>query len=291
MARNVMLEGNRQLNIQQFQLNQMVENPAIAMIAKRGSGKSWICRAILKHFKKIPVGLVIAPTERMANPPFYSEFVPDTFIHYEYTPSIIEKLLVRQQHMIEKQKQKALKGKNVDPRAFLLMDDCLSKKGTWMKDQSITELFFNGRHYRIMYILTMQFPLGITPELRCNFDYVFLLADDVYSNLKRIYDHYAGMFPNFESFRQVFAELTKQFGAMVISNRGSRENFLDKIFWYKADNEKVGMIGCDQFKNFHKNNYDDKWRNKHRDVNIYDLYGKKKADNGIKITRIDNESY
>ena len=33
------------------------------------------------------------------------------------------------------------------------MDDCLSKRGTWMKDQPITELLFNGRHYEIMYIL------------------------------------------------------------------------------------------------------------------------------------------
>ena len=62
----------------------LVENPAIVMIAKRASGKSWVCRAILKHFRDIPVGIIIAPTERMANPPFYSAFFPDSYIHYDY---------------------------------------------------------------------------------------------------------------------------------------------------------------------------------------------------------------
>ena len=84
------------------------------------------------------------------------------------------------------------------------MDDCLGSKHAWAKDKPILEMFYNGRHFQITFILTMQFPLGIGPELRSNFDYVFLLADDFVSNQKRIYDHYAGMFPNFESFRRVF---------------------------------------------------------------------------------------
>jgi len=287
--KNIMLEGNRQLNFKQFQLSQMVENPAIVMIAKRGSGKSWICRSILKHFRDVPIGLVIAPTEKMANPAFYSEFVPDLYIHYEYNSDLISKLLIRQDHMIEKQKQKAAKGKHIDPRAFLLMDDCLSTKGTWMKDQTITELLFNGRHYRVMYILTMQFPLGITPELRGNFDYVFLLKDSNFSNQKRLYDHYAGMFPNFESFRQVFNELTKDFGSLVISNRGSQADIFDQVFWYKANNEKVGLIGCKQYIKFHQNNYDENWRQKKKTIGINDIYGKKSNDNTIKITKIGNE--
>jgi len=287
-TKNVTLDNDRQLNIQQFHLSQMVENPAIVMIAKRASGKSWVCRAILKHFRDIPVGLIIAPTEKMANPAFYSDFFPDTYIHYEYDSALINKLLVRQDHMIEKQKQKAKKNKIIDPRAFILMDDCLSKKSSWMKDQPIMELLFNGRHYRLMYILTMQFPLGITPELRCNFDYIFLLAEDIYSNLKRLYEHYAGMFPTFESFRKVFSVLTDDFGSMVIVNRGARANFLEKIYWYKADNDKVAMMGCDQFVKYHKDNYDENWRRKRKDFNIYDLCGKKSGETNLKVAKISH---
>jgi hypothetical protein len=197
-VRDVMIGGDKKLQIKEFKLDSMVENPAIVMIAKRASGKSWICRDILRNFKDIPVGLIIAPTEKMSDPPFYSDFFPDSYIHYQYKSEIIERMLYRQDVMIEKQKEKAKDGKLIDPRGFILMDDCLSKKSSWMKDQPIMELLFNGRHYRLMYILTMQFPLGITPELRCNFDYIFLLAEDFYSNLKRLFDHYAGMFPTLD---------------------------------------------------------------------------------------------
>ena len=241
-TRDVMIGGDKKLQIKEFKLDSMVENPAIVMIAKRASGKSWVCRDILRNFKDIPVGLIIAPTEKMANPPFYSDFFPDSYIHYQYKSEIIERMLYRQDIMIEKQKEKEAEGKIIDPRGFILMDDCLSKKSSWMKDQPIMELLFNGRHYRLMYILTMQFPLGITPELRCNFDYIFLLAEDFYSNLKRLYDHYAGMFPTFDSFRSVFNVVTQDFGSMVIVNRGARSSFTDKVFWYKASNENVGMI-------------------------------------------------
>jgi hypothetical protein len=278
-VKSVSLDGNKKLQINEFKLDSMCENPAIVMIAKRASGKSWICRSILKHFNDIPVGIVIAPTEKMASPPFYSDFFPDSFIHYAYKSEIIDKLLIRQEIMIEKlidRKNKNLKP--IDPRGFILMDDCLSKKGTWMKDQPIMELLFNGRHYKLMYMLTMQFPLGITPELRCNFDYIFLLKDDFQSNLKRLYDHYAGMFPSFDSFKTVFKDLTADFGAMVIVNRGACDNFFEKIFWYKAKNDSVGMIGCDQFVKHHENNYDSNWKKKQRGVDIMDLISKKQKN-------------
>jgi hypothetical protein len=195
---------------------------------------------------------------------FYGNFFPDTFIHYEYKSEIIEKLLFRQEKIIEKMKEKKRQGKNLDPRSYILMDDCLASKGTWMRDQPITTLLFNGRHYEIMYILTMQFPLGITPELRCNFDYIFLLAEDTHSNLKRIYDHYAGMFPTFDSFRQVFTVLTGDFGSMVIDNRRKATNPLERLFWYKAgDLSKTQcMMGGKQFQKYHNCNYDKDWRKK-----------------------------
>lgn len=289
-TKKVNIGGNLNLPIMEFELESMCENPAIVMIAKRASGKSWVCRSILKHFRDIPVGIIIAPTEKMANPPFYSDFFPDSYIHYEYRSEIVEKLLYRQDVMIQKEKEKETIGKKIDPRGFILMDDCLSKKGSWMKDQPIMELLFNGRHYRLMYMLTMQFPLGITPELRCNFDYIFLLNEDFYSNLKRLYDHYAGMFPSFDAFREVFKKVTEDFGAMVIVNRGSRSSFLEKIFWYKAKNDPLdNMIGCEQFIDYHKYNYDNEWRKKKKHFDIMDITKKKKNSKAFTIDKIKKE--
>ena len=265
---DIQMKGCDNLPVRQFKLSDMVENPSIVMIAKRGSGKSWVTKAIMLHFSNIPCGIVIAPTDRMNS--FYNDFFPDTYIHYQYKSSIITKILDRQTQMINKQRIKKQQGKNIDVRTFIIMDDCLGDKKSWVRDAPILELLFNGRHYQIMYILTMQFPLGITPELRSNFDYIFLLKEDFISNQKKLFDHYAGMFPNFNSFRQVFTELTADFGCMVIDNRRKASNPLERLFWYKApDLSKTSkIIGCKQFRKFHEYNYDKNWRRK---KNNYDF--------------------
>lgn len=277
--------GEGKLPIKEFKLSDMVANPSIVMIAKRGSGKSVVCKAILNHFKDIPCGMIIAPTD--INNHFYGSFFPETYIHYEYKSSIIEKLLARQTSIKEKKEKR--KNKKIDTRAFVVMDDCLSQKKSWVKDQPILELLYNGRHFDIMYILTMQYPLGITPELRANFDYIFLLAEDFVSNLKRIYEHYAGMFPDFNSFRQTFQQLTADYGCMVIANRGARATFLDKIYWYKANYDESTKIdmGCKQFRKFHQDNYDPRWRTKKRAFNIDEICSKRKRDKSeIKVDKV-----
>ena len=267
-------EGNS-VPIQEFDLNTINGNPAICMIAKRGSGKSYLCRALIKHFVDIPGGTIIAKTDKMNC--FYGKFFPDLYIHYEYKTTLIEKILFRQEQMIEKCKKKYKKGKFVDPRTFILMDDCLSSKGSWAKDRPILELLFNGRHYQIMYILTMQYPLGISPELRGNFDYIFLLGEDFVNNQKKLYDHYAGMFPDFKSFQQIFREITSDFGAMVIVNKGSKHNFLDKVFWYKAplNDTKKQTICSVQFNKMHDKNYNSNWKT-HKPFDITNFCQEKK---------------
>ena len=105
----------------------------------------------------------------------------------------------------------------------------------------------------------MQFSLGIPPELRSNFDYIFLLAEDFISNRKRLYEHYAGMFPSFDIFTQVFNDITEDFGCMVINNRIHSKNITDKVFWYKAKPVPDFKLGSSKFNNFHKQSYDKEW--------------------------------
>jgi len=134
----------------------------------------------------------------------------------------------------------------------------------------------------------MQYPLGIKPHYRSNFDYIFLLAEDFYTNQKRIFEHYAGMFPNFKIFRDVFMEATKDYGCMVIVNKGSRSNILDKVFWYKAsitDDDDI-IIGSKSYRNFHKNNYDEKYDDDKNKV-IDEYLTRKRVGRGkIGVTRL-----
>jgi hypothetical protein len=287
---NIESGAGDKLPIQEFKLSEMCINPSIIMIAKRASGKSWITKAIMYKLSDIPVGIVISPTEE--DNPFFIDFFPDTFIFYKYDPKILRKILTRQKIILKKSREKKKEGKKIDPRSVIVMDDCLADKSIWGKDPQISELLFNGRHRQITYILTMQYALGISPQLRSNFDYVFLLAEDYVSNLKRIYEHYAGMFPDFNSFRQIFGQLTEDFGAMVIKNRGVRKKLFDKIAFYKAPNleDQEVMFGCKQFRKFHRKNYNKHWHDQADEKDCEDFLAEKKREKGkINVKKMYNK--
>jgi len=258
MATKSVKFGASHLAIKRFEIKDMCEHATIAMIAKRASGKSYLTREIMYHKKSIPAGIAISRTEKLNK--FYSDFIPDSYIFSEYDSDILSKVYERQSIMNEENKIRKQNGKSEkDDRVIVIMDDCMSSKGTWLKDPNILELFFNGRHHHLSFILTMQFSLGIPPELRSNFDYIFLLAEDMTSNRKRLYDHYAGMFPTFDIFQQVFSEITADYGCMVINNRIHSTNITDKVFWYKAKPVPEFSIGSDKFLKYHKNSYDKEW--------------------------------
>ena len=283
-AKDINFDGSS-LKIREFKMKYIKKDAAIAMIAKRGSGKSWVCRDIIRQQKHIPGGMIISPTDKMSS--FYGEFFPELYIHYDFDPSLISGLLYRQEMMIEKAYDKKKLGKKIDPSTFLLMDDCMSKKASWVKDDTISEIFMNGRHYRLTYMLTMQYSLGISPELRSNFDYIFLLGEDFISNQKRIYEHYAGMFPTFDSFQMVFNKLTDNFGCMVIDNKVKSKKITDKIYWYKSkDIPNDFKIGCRQFYEYHDDNYDPNWRKRRPIFDINNLIRRRKNKANFLVEKI-----
>lgn len=230
------------LDMKKFDMRMIKDHETVVLIGARNTGKSFLVKDLLYHHRHIPVGTCISPTEE-ANKCF-SDIIPPIFIHNEYTPELIEKVLTRQKELVSKIQNSGMDMKNMDPNAFLLMDDCLYDR-TWVKDKSIREIFMNGRHWKLLFILTMQYPLGITPNLRSNIDWVFILRNNIKKDRKTLYEHYAGMFPSFEIFEETLNQCTENYECLVI-NKSSRSNRLeDQVFWYKADEHSNYRIGYD----------------------------------------------
>tara|TARA_B100000424_G_C22906214_1_gene482023 strand:+ start:96 stop:932 length:837 start_codon:yes stop_codon:yes gene_type:complete len=222
------------------------KGPVIVLIGRRDTGKSFLVRDLLFHNQDIPIGTVISGTE--AGNQFYTNHVPKLFIHEEYNTAIIENILKRQKTVLKQiNKEQTSYGRStIDPRAFVILDDCLFD-ASWTKDKLMRLLFMNGRHWKIMLVITMQYPLGIPPNLRTNIDYVFILREPYISNRKRIYENYAGMFPTFESFCQVMDQCTENYECLVINNNSKSNNLTEQIFWYKAEHRKDFRLGSREF--------------------------------------------
>jgi hypothetical protein len=234
------------------------KGPVIVLIGRRDTGKSYLVRDLLYHHRDIPIGTVISGTE--AGNGFYASHIPKIFIHDEYSSGIIENILKRQKSVMkEVNKQiQMYKSSKIDPRTFVILDDCLYDN-TWAKDKLMRLLFMNGRHWKVLLILTMQYPLGILPNLRTNIDYVFILREPYIANRKRIYENYAGMFPTFESFCQVMDQCTENYECLVIDNNVKSNKLSEQIFWYKADStiRHDFKLGAKEFWEMSKNMKDD----------------------------------
>ena len=253
------------------------KGPVVVLIGRRDTGKSFLVRDLLYYQQEIPIGTVISGTEEGNG--FYGKMVPRLFIHNEFNTAIIENILKRQKTVLNqiKKEMETYKRSTIDPRAFVILDDCLYD-GSWTRDKMIRLLFMNGRHWKIMLIITMQYPLGIPPTLRTNIDYVFILREPYIANRKRIYDNYAGMFPTFESFCQVMDQCTENYECLVINNNSKSNKLQDQVFWYKADNHNDFKLGSKEFwelsKGFNSDDEDEK----------YDPNSVKKRGGGQKIS-------
>ena len=229
----------------QFNASQ-TQGPVIVLIGRRDTGKSFLVRDLLYYHQDIPIGTVISGTE--AGNGFYAKMVPKLFIHEEYNTVIMEKILKRQKIVLKeiKKEMAAYKRSTIDARTFVILDDCLYDN-TWAREKLMRLLFMNGRHWKIMLVITMQYPLGVPPNLRTNIDYTFILREPYINNRKRIYENYAGMFPTFESFCQVMDQCTENYECLVIANNAKSNKLEDQIFWYKADSHRDFKLGSKEF--------------------------------------------
>ena len=253
------------------------KGPVVVLIGKRDTGKSFLVRDLLYYQQDIPIGTVISGTEEGNG--FYEKMVPKLFVHNEYNTAIIENILKRQRTVLKqiKKEMETYKRSTIDPRAFVILDDCLYDN-TWARDKMMRLLFMNGRHWKVMLVITMQYPLGIPPTLRTNIDYVFILRENYIANRRRIYENYAGMFPTFESFCQVMDQCTENYECLVINNNSKSNKLHDQVFWYKADNHNDFRLGSKEFWELSKNLNDEDEDEK------YDPNNVKKRGGGPKIS-------
>jgi len=241
------------LNIKKFDITSITDDSVIVFLGKRRTGKSFLVKDLLYYHRDIPIGTIISATE-IANT-FYGDIVPPVFIHDEYTQHLIHNVCMRQKIIKKKIDKVVLRtgSCNIDKRTLLIMDDCLYDN-SWVYDKNILQLFLNGRHWGVLFMLTMQHPLGIPPCLRTNIDYVFILRDNNIKNRKKIYENYASMFPTFEVFQSVMDQCTENYECLVIQINSESNKLQDQVFWYKASEHQDFRIGAPEFWNAHKDN-------------------------------------
>jgi hypothetical protein len=247
------------LNLKKFNLKDIIHNATVLCLGRRRSGKSFLVRDIFFNHQKIPKGLIFSGTE--AANPFFSDFFPDTFIHSDYNPSLVETAMTCNGKKVRTARNiyPELNGLLPSNRFCIVLDDMLADANSWKTEKTIKEIFFNGRHYNIFFILTMQYPLGISPALRSNIDYVFVFNEPSIKNRKKIYEDYCSMIPSFDAFQNILDSCTQDYECLVVKLSGNTSDLRDQVFWYKAKPRSNFKLGHPKIWEYHNKQYNNKY--------------------------------
>lgn len=263
-----MTEVEKEVRFKFFDIKSIPPGKKILFVGMTGTGKTTLLFDYLYHNKKtFMAGNVISKTERVNGA--FAKHVPNYLIFNEFNKTIPEELVKFQSNLASKY-PKWFNEHNISKfenpfNSFLIMDDCLSDASAWKKQKIIEQLFYEGRHFNITLIMTLQFSLGLPPNLRNNVDYVFLCSCPKIKEQEKYYTHFGSMFPNFKQFKSIFTEFTKNHGCMVINVLSRSDNLEDQVYYYKAtalnqpdwNNFKLCNPKLWQYTNLSKNNEND----------------------------------
>lgn len=230
------------VEIRKFDPRTMKDSVVCVLIAKRGSGKSVLARDLLYFKRHLAAGVVMSGTEDGNG--YYSSFVPDLFIYSEYDRAALERLVERQRRMS--------KAGTAQP-VFVVMDDCLYDR-KFLSDKVIRNIFMNGRHLSLFVLITAQYCYDLSPNLRANTDFVFVLRENLYR--EKLYKNFFTMVPSFDMFNSLMDSCTADYGCMVLDNSNPSTTWSDSVFWYKASPERKFKLGSPTYWGYSKQRYD-----------------------------------
>lgn len=221
----------------------------LVVVGKPGTGKSTLIKALLYSKKHIfPVGLAMSGSEDTNHT--YKQFIPSSFVYNSYDEDVIKDFVKR---------QKVAANHLPNPWAVLILDDCTDDPKLFNKPLQ-QALYKKGRHWSMLYILSLQYALDVKPVIRTNVDGIFILREPLLKNRKSLYENYASIIPDFATFCELMDQLTNDFCALYIHGTTTSNNWQDCVYYWKAPSiPNDWKLGCPEYWAFHEERFNENY--------------------------------
>lgn len=239
------LYANVQLpDLQEFDPSQIKLDGTVVAVGKRRTGKTWVFRNIMYLLKdKLPAGIVISQTDELNK--FWRQYVPKQFIFNKYDPEILQAVFRRQKKILN-DVNKTDEEKDAEAPFFILLDDVISDQRL-KYDEALMELFVAGRHYRLFILITTQYAKAITPTLRGNTDYCFMMKCLQQRQLEALWEDF-GSFLTKDAFAHILNAYTEDNEVLVINTCPDTEvDPISMMGWWKAEDPGEFKMGSEEY--------------------------------------------
>ena len=217
--------------LKQFDPELIKLDGTVVAVGKRRTGKSWVFRNLMYLMQnKFEAGIVISQTDELNK--FWRQYVPKKYIYPEYDPEILDRVFRRQKRILndpeltdaQKEKKAAF---------FVLLDDVISDQRL-KYDKNLMELFVAGRHYKIFTLITTQYAKAITPTIRGNTDYLFLMKCVQQRQKEAMYEDFCSFLTK-DAFYQILDAYTEDNEVLVVDTCPEhRVDPVEMLSWWKA---------------------------------------------------------
>jgi hypothetical protein len=222
----------------------------IVVVGKPNTGKSTLIKALLHSKKHIfPVGIAMSGSEDTNHA--YKSILPSSFVFNKYDEDKIR-------DFIKRQKLAATHLEN--PWAVMILDDCTDDPTVFNKPLQ-QALYKKGRHWKMMYILSLQYAMDVKPVIRTNVDGIFILREPLLKNRKSLYENYASIIPDFTTFCELMDALTNDYCALYIHGSTTTNDWTECVYYWKAPQiSPEWKLGCPEYWAFHNERYNEEYQ-------------------------------
>lgn len=216
----------------------------------RNTGKSTLIKSLLYAKKHIfPVGMAMSGSEDSNHA--YKEIMPSTFVYNEYDEDKITQFIKR---------QKLASIHLPNPWAVMILDDCTDDPRIFNKPLQ-QALYKKGRHWKMLYILSLQYAMDVKPVIRTNVDGIFILREPLLKNREALYKNYASIIPDFTTFCELMDQLTDDYCALYIHGATQTNTWQECVYYYKAPVvSKDWKFGCPEYWDFHRDRFNPNYK-------------------------------